>query len=324
MIHIQNLSKEYDVSGGQGNGGAVVAADNLTLEIPAGEVYGLVGPNGAGKTTTLKMVCGLLVPTSGRVLVNNVDVESRPEEAQRYLGYLADFFTLYDDLKVCEYLDFFAHAYKLPPASIPARIEYLLVLLGLTSKRDSFIEGLSRGMKQRLGIARAVIHDPPVLVLDEPTAGLDPQARIDFKRLVKDLNKAGKTVLVTSHLLADLQEICTSIAILEKGRLLRAGKLEHIFRQPDAAAPESAALQSVRIKLASPGFALAAWLNRQPQVSQVAPEDSGAHFSFAGSDAELAELVRELVAAGAPVFGVEHVTKSLEQVYARLTRGEVM
>jgi ABC-2 type transport system ATP-binding protein len=324
MIHIQNLSKEYDISGGQGNGGAVVAADNLTLEIPAGEVYGLVGPNGAGKTTTLKMVCGLLVPTSGRVLVNNVDVESRPEDAQRYLGYLADFFTLYDDLKVWEYLDFFAHAYKLPADSIPARIEYLLGLLGLSTKRHSFIEGLSRGMKQRLGIARAIIHDPPVLVLDEPTAGLDPQARIDFKRLIKDLNKAGKTVLVTSHLLADLQEICTSIAILERGRLLRAGKLEQILRQPDDAAPESTALQSVRIKLASRGFALAAWLNRQPQISQVEQEDSGAHFSYAGTDAELAELVKALVAAGAPVFGVEHVTKSLEQVYSRLTRGEVM
>jgi ABC-2 type transport system ATP-binding protein len=212
----------------------------------------------------------------------------------------------------------------LPPASIPARIEYLLVLLGLNAKRDSFIEGLSRGMKQRLGIARAIIHDPPVLVLDEPTADLDPQARIDFKRLVKDLHKAGKTVLVTSHLLADLQEICTSIAILEKGHLLRAGKLEQILRQPDAAAPESTALQSVRIKLASPGFALAAWLNRQPQVSQVAAEDCGAHFSYAGTDAELAELVKALFAAGAAVFGVEHVTKSLEQVYARLTRGEVM
>jgi ABC-2 type transport system ATP-binding protein len=324
MIHIQNLSKEYDISGGQGDGGAVLAADNLTLEIPAGEVYGLVGPNGSGKTTTLKMVCGLLVPTSGRVLVNNVDVESRPEEAQRYLGYLADFFTLYDDLKVWEYLDFFAHAYKLPPASIPARIEYLLVLLGLGTKRDSFIDGLSRGMKQRLGIARAIIHDPPVLILDEPTAGLDPQARIDFKRLIKDLNKAGKTVFVTSHLLADLQEICTSIAILEKGRLVQAGKLEQILRQPDVAAPESAALQSVRIKLALPGFALAAWLSRQPQVSHVAPEDSAACFSYAGTDTELAELVKALVAAGAPVFGVEHITKSLEQVYSRLTRGEVM
>jgi ABC-2 type transport system ATP-binding protein len=316
--------KEYDVSGGRSNGGAVVAAENLTLEIPSGEVYGLVGPNGAGKTTTLKMVCGLLVPTSGRVLVNNVDVEARPEEAQRYLGYLADFFTLYDDLKVWEYLEFFAHAYKQPADSIPARIEYLLVLLGLTTKREAFIEGLSRGMKQRLGIARAIIHDPPVLILDEPTVGFDPQARIDFKRLVKDLNKAGKTILVTSHLLADLQEICTSIAILEKGRLLRAGKLGQILRQPDAAAADSAALQTVRIKLASPGFALAAWLNRQPQVSQVIPEDAGAQFLYAGTDPELADLIKALVAAGAPVFGVEHVTKSLEKVYSRLTRGEVM
>ncbi|MGA8223347.1 MAG: ABC transporter ATP-binding protein [Candidatus Acidiferrales bacterium] len=326
MIHIENLSKEYDLAGGTDKQGPVVAADRLTLEIEKGEIYGLVGPNGAGKTTTLKMVCGLLVPTSGRVLVNGVDVEVRPEEAQRYIGYLADFFALYDDLKVWEYLDFFGHAYKLPSNSVPARIEYLLLLLGLQTKRDSYIDGLSRGMKQRLGIARAIIHDPPVLVLDEPTAGLDPQARIDFKKMLNDLNKAGKTILVTSHLLGDLQEICTSIAILEKGRLVKSGRLEKILEEGSVApGPQGkTAGQRVRVKLATPGFNWNEWLGQHPQVSGLAIEPSGALFTFSGTDAELAELMKALIGAGAPIFGVEKLTDSLEQVYSRLTKGEVM
>lgn len=325
MIRIENLSKEYDMAGQTGAQGSVVAADGLTLEIPKGEIYGLVGPNGAGKTTALKMICGLLLPTSGRVLVNNVDVEKSPEDAQKYIGYLADFFALYDDLKVWEYLEFFGCAYRLPADSIPGRTEYLLLQLGLTGKRDAFIDGLSRGMKQRLGIARAIIHDPPLLVLDEPTAGLDPQARIDFKRLLKELNKAGKTILITSHLLGDLQEICTSIAILEKGRLVKSGSLEKILQEGAAPGPKGApAGRRVRIKLATPGFNLREWLGQHPMVSNIADEGSSVQFTFSGTDAQMAELTKALIATGAPVFGVEVITESLEQVYSRLTKGEVM
>jgi ABC-2 type transport system ATP-binding protein len=326
MIRIENLTKEYDIAGGTDDRGPVVAADRLSLEIPGGEIYGLVGPNGAGKTTTLKMVCGLLIPTSGRVLVNGVDVEKRPEDAQKYIGYLADFFALYDDLMVWEYLDYFGHAYKLPEDSIPARIANLILLLGLQTKRDAFIDGLSRGMKQRLGIARAIIHDPPVLLLDEPTAGLDPQARLDFKRMVRDLQKGGKTILITSHLLGDLQEICTSIAILEKGRLVKAGPLEKILQEGSVVAGPAGAPagQRVRLKLATPGFNLGEWLSQHPRVSGYAQEPSGAQFTFGGSDAELAELMKALIATGAPLCGVEKITQSLEQVYSRLTKGEVM
>jgi ABC-2 type transport system ATP-binding protein len=326
MIRIENLSKEYDLAGGSEKQGPVVAADRLNLEIPPGEIYGLVGPNGAGKTTALKMICGLLVPTFGRVLVNGVDVEARPEEAQKYIGYLADFFALYDDLLVWEYLDYFGHAYKLPENSVPGRIEYLLVLLGLQTKRDAFIEGLSRGMKQRLGIARAIIHDPPVLVLDEPTAGLDPQARLDFKKLIGDLHKAGKTILITSHLLGDLQEICTSIAILEKGRLVKAGPLAKILEEGSAipGIQGAPAGQRVRVKLATAGFNLQQWLAQHSRVSSLAIEPTGALFSFSGTDADLAELMKALISTGAPVMGIEKITDSLEQVYSRLTKGEVM
>ncbi len=344
MIRVENLTKEYDLSGKRGH---VLAADRLSLHIPAGEIFGLVGPNGAGKTTTLKMICGLLMPSGGRVTVNGIDVEREPEEAQKHIGYLADFFALYDDLKSWEYLDYFSRAYKMDEAAIPARITQVIGLMGLESKRDAFIHGLSRGMKQRLGIARAILHDPPVLVLDEPASGLDPKARHELKLLIKDLQRAGKTIFITSHVLSDLEEICTSIGILEKGKLVRLGSLEQILRGEGAAASGA---RRVRIKLAAPGFALADWLAARPSVTNIGPDargpagaaapgapappasvvapasapSSSAVFELAGSEADLAELVRALVSAGAPVCGVEEITESLEQLFFRISSGEVM
>jgi ABC-2 type transport system ATP-binding protein len=315
MIHLDNLTKQYDLPSGKA--GEIVAADHLNLDVADGEIFGLVGPNGAGKTTTLKMVCGLHAPTAGRVSVNGVDVQREPEEAQRHIGYLADFFSLYDDLKVWEYLDYFAHAYKMSEGSIPGRVEEVIRLMTLESKRDELISGLSRGMKQRLGIGRAIIHDPPLLVLDEPAAGLDPKARVELKALLKDLHAKGKTIFITSHILADLEEICTSIAIIERGRLLRVGRLEDVMR-------EGKSVRRCRIKLAAGGFALAEWLGARPGVSAIAAETDGAGFAFGGGDAELAELVAALVRAGAPVCGVEELTETLERLYSRVSSGEVM
>jgi ABC-2 type transport system ATP-binding protein len=315
MIQLEELTKEFDVASGPGN--VVVATDHLNLHIPAGEVFGLVGPNGAGKTTTLKMICGLSVPTSGRVLVHDIDVEKQPEEAQRYIGYLADFFSLYDDLKVWEYLDYFAHSYKMDEASIPARIDEVIARMGLESKRNAMIGGLSRGMKQRVGIGRAIIHDPPLLILDEPTGGLDPKARVELKEMLRELNRAGKTIFITSHILSDLEELCTSIGILEKGRLLRVGRLAEVMR-------EGAAARQVRIRLAAPGFDMEGWLAAQSGVSGVVHADSVTQFAYTGTDSELAELVRAIIAAGAPVCGVQEVTETLEQLYSRISSGEVM
>jgi ABC-2 type transport system ATP-binding protein len=311
-IRLEDLSKVYDVPARPGGPAELVAADHLTLGVPAGEVYGLVGPNGAGKTTTLKMICGLLAPTSGRVTVHGIDVEREPEAAQALIGYLGDFFGLYDDLKVWEYLDYFAHAYRVAEASIPGRIAELLRVLELEDKRDAFIGGLSRGMKQRLGIGRTLVHDPPVLVMDEPAVGLDPRSRIQFKALVKTLSGQGKTVFITSHLLGDLEEMCTSVAILERGRVLRAGRVADVVQA-------AAGGRRVRIRVTSPGFPLARWLNAQPWVSGAAADGEGVVFHFAGGDTELAGLVRALVLEGGGVYAVEELRESLEQVVSQLS-----
>ena len=315
MILLENVTKEYDLP--TGKAGQLVAADHLTLEVPAGEVFGLVGPNGAGKTTTLKMVCGLMLPTAGRITVNAIDVERQPEEAQKYIGYLADFFSVYDDLKAWEYVEHFARAYKMDSAKISERVKEVIALMGLESKYDAMVGSLSRGMKQRLGIARAIVHDPPLLVLDEPASGLDPKARLELKELIRRLNREGKTVFITSHVLSDLEEICTSLAIMEKGKLLRVGKIGDVMRG-------AGMTKRVRITLAAAGFALGAWLEQRPDVSEVREEGLAAEVVFPGTEEELAALVHDLVSAGARVCGVEEKTESLEALFSRLSSGEVM
>jgi ABC-2 type transport system ATP-binding protein len=315
MIQVDNLSKEYDSPSGKG--APIVAANQLSFDVASGEIFGLVGPNGAGKTTTLKMICGLVVPTSGSVSVNGVDVARQPEEAQRHLGYLADFFSLYDDLKVWEYLDYFARAYKMDRYLISKRVDELIQRLGLETKREAMIGGLSRGMKQRVGLGRAIVHDPPLLVLDEPAAGLDPKARVELKELLRELQRGGKTIFITSHILSDLEEICSSIAIIERGRLLRIGRLEDVMREGKAA-------RRIRIRLAAPGFAASEWLSARPGVSSATMANAETTFSFTGSDMEMAELVRGMVSAGAPVCGVEELTETLEELYSRVSSDEVM
>ena len=315
MIKLEQVTKQYDLPSQKG--GELVAADRLDLNIADGELFGLIGPNGAGKTTTLKMVCGLQVPTSGRITVKGIDVQQQPEEAQRNIGYLADFFSLYDDLKVWEYLDYFARAYKMEPHTIPSRVDEVLRLMNLETKRDAFIHGLSRGMKQRLGIGRAIIHNPPLLVLDEPAAGLDPKARVELKGLLKDLHSAGKTIFITSHILSDLEEICTNIAIMEKGKLLRIGTLEKVMR-------EGTSVRRYRIRLAEPGFGLALWLAGRKGVTGIVSEPASANFALDGGDPQLAELVKDLVAAGAPVCEIQEVVETLERLYSRISSGEVM
>src|SRR2546423_2112401 len=222
MIQIRNLRKEYK---------DLVAVKNLSLDLNAGDIFGFIGPNGAGKTTTIKMLATLLTPTSGVAYVDGIDVVRNPEAVRSVVGYMPDFFGVYDDIKVWEYLDFFPGAYRIPRPKRPQTIDDVLTLTDLNVKKDAYVESLSRGMKQRLCLAKTLVHDPKVLLLDEPASGLDPRARIEIKELLKELKAMGKTIIVSSHILPELADFCNKIGIIEKGEMIISGDVNDIIRQ---------------------------------------------------------------------------------------------
>jgi ABC-2 type transport system ATP-binding protein len=308
-IEIRKLRKEF---------ADVVAVQGLDLTIPEGEIFGLIGPNGAGKTTSIRMAFGLLDPTDGQVMISGVYVHDEPERAQQFIGYLSDFFSVYEDLKVWEYLDFFAHAYKMPDAEIPARIDEVIERVGLEVKRDALIKGLSRGMKQRLGIARAIIHKPRVLLLDEPASGLDPKARLNLRNLLRSLHDQGSTVLISSHILTELEGFCTSIGLMEKGRMIRSGSIEGI------SAAESS-MRVVRLRWMGQAEAVVrASLNQNAQATGLMVQGDQAVFKFAGSEEELSGVLAGLVTAGVRVLSFGEVKQTVEDLYLKLSHHEVM
>src|ERR1041385_2745021 len=222
MLQVQHLRKEYR---------NLVAVKDLTFSLEQGDIFGFIGPNGAGKTTTIKILATLLRPTSGRALIDGVDVTREPDRVRGIIGYMPDFFGVYDDIKVWEYLDFFAAAYKIPRAKRPGIIDDVLELTDLTVKKEAYVEELSRGMKQRLCLAKTLVHDPKVLLLDEPASGLDPRARIEIRELLKELQSMGKTIIVSSHILPEMEEFCNKIGIIERGEMIVAGDVNTIARQ---------------------------------------------------------------------------------------------
>jgi len=309
MVELTNLRKEFD---------DLVAVENLTLSIPSGEIYGLIGPNGAGKTTTIRMICGLLEPTQGKIRVAGVDVLGEPERARQYIGYLSDFFSVYEDLKVWEYLDYFAHAYKMPESEIPARVSEVIAQAGLEVKRDGMIRGLSRGMKQRLGIARAMIHRPKALVLDEPASGLDPKARIDLRNLLRSARDEGATILISSHILTELEGFCTSIGIMEKGRLIRSGRLEEVMLA-------GTLTRTVHLQWLGEGRAhIQAGLGNLATVSGLKLSENEGEFFFSGSDDELSQTLADLIKSGVRVLSFREVKQTVEEMYMKLSSHEVM
>src|ERR687891_614814 len=222
MIELNNFTKVY---------GEFVAVSNLNLKIGAGEMFGFIGPNGAGKSTTIRFLATLLRATAGEAVVNGHSVTRDPIGVRKSVGYMPDNFGVYDGMKVWEFLDFFAVAYQIPRSRRKAVIGDVLELLDLTHKRDDFVNGLSRGMKQRLCLAKTLVHDPPVLILDEPSSGLDPRARLEVKALLKELRRMGKTILISSHILSELADCCTSIGIIERGQLLMHGPIDDVYRR---------------------------------------------------------------------------------------------
>jgi ABC-2 type transport system ATP-binding protein len=284
-VRVEGLTKRY---------GDLFAVRDLDLAVPRGAIFGLIGPNGAGKSTTFLVLASLLAPTAGRVQVAGHDPVADPRAVRAKLGYMPDVMGVYDNLRVSEYLEFFAGAYRLPRSAWSGAIEGLLELVDLAGKRDAMVDSLSRGMKQRLSLARALVHDPEVLVLDEPASGLDPRARVELRELLVELRDMGKTVVVSSHILAELEEMCSEVAIMEAGRLLAVGSPRSIGDQLGGA-------RMVRVRLAG----------GEVQEHTVGSED------------EQQALLARLVAEGLPVVEFTETSNGLEDLFLRVTKGVV-
>jgi ABC-2 type transport system ATP-binding protein len=313
IIEIQNLTKRYD---------GLTALDDLTLDVEEGAVVGFIGPNGAGKTTTMRILTTLLKPTSGRAWVAGYEVTENPQAVRRAIGYMPDFFGVYEDMKVWEYLDFFAACYDIPTVERNGMIDDLLALVDLGHKKDTFVDELSRGMKQRLCLARTLTHDPQVLILDEPASGLDPRARIEMRELLRELKNMGKTIFFSSHILSEVADICTSIAILEAGQLVAFGDMEEMKRQLRAH-------RLIEVRVMGPLQPLQEFLLQQPAVGTVvtAPDADLPHdvlrFDFAGDDQALHTLLASMITAGIPVLSFNEETGDLEDVFLHATKGIV-
>lgn len=296
--------------------GSLEAVADLNLQVPAGSLFGLIGPNGAGKTTTLRMLAGLLEPSAGEILLNGQPVNHDWRELKRQIGYMPDFFGVYEDMLVWEYLDFFGRCYGLSPARRAQVISELLELVDLVDKREAYVNTLSRGMRQRLCLAHALVHDPQVLLLDEPASGLDPRARVEMRELLRELGSMGKTILLSSHILTELAELCDSVGIIEKGHLVVSGSMDEIRQH---------ALQTrtLRIKVLSEIEQARSILGNQPGVGQVYPVNGHLEVEFVGDEEATADLLNALVSGGVRLASFAETISDLEEVFLRLTKGEV-
>ena len=312
VIETRGLVKHYDDQ---------LAVAGIDLWVGPGEIFGLVGPNGAGKTTTMRILATLLAPSAGEALVCGIPVTEDPIEVRRRIGYMPDFYGVYDDLRVWEYLDFFARCYRVPAARRGPMIGELLEIVGLADKRDAYVEALSRGMRQRLCLAHTLVHDPQLLILDEPASGLDPRARVEMREILRELRSMGKTILVSSHILPELGELCTSVGIIDRGRLLRSGSLREIERSLRATA-------MLRIDLLTDEAGVAAaeaWLGTDDRVGSVlqvtAPGAAPARLEvgFDGDHDAQAALLAAMVAAGHRVSGFSQATSDLEELFLQVT-----
>jgi len=297
--------------------GSLHVLRDVSFTVPKGEIFGFIGPNGAGKTTTLRMIATLLEPDDGRVLVDGINCVDDPAGVREVLGFMPDSFGVYERVTILEYLEFFAAAHALPRRTRAKTVDAVMELTELGDLRDRLVRALSKGMKQRLAIARTLLHDPKVLVLDEPANGLDPRARIDMRDLIEDLQRLGKTILLSSHILTELSDLCTSVAILEKGGLVTAGSVDAIGEQLH---PE----RGVRVRLLSPPEDILHQLRLAPAVSEVQRDPDGAfELTYRGGDTAIADIVAHLVSKQLRVIRVEPDRNDLERIFLEVTKGEL-
>jgi ABC-2 type transport system ATP-binding protein len=320
MIEIENLSKRY---------GARLAVNRLNLKVEEGELFGFVGPNGAGKTSTIRMMTGLLQPTAGDVKIAGQSVRENPDAIRRAIGYMPDFFGVYNDMTVAEYLDFFGACYQIPADERSSLISDLLELVELSHRQDDMVDKLSRGMKQRLSLARTLVHDPQVLILDEPASGLDPRARVEIRALLVELANMGKTIFFSTHILADVAEICSRVAILEAGELVAVGALEELQQQLLPRRKVEITLlgkldEARQLLLSLPGVASVELPNgANGSRSPAAGTRLRLVVEFAGDDVAMSSVLASLVEAQIPVINFSADSRDLEEVFMKATKGLV-
>ncbi|MGB2865076.1 MAG: ABC transporter ATP-binding protein [Sedimentisphaerales bacterium] len=307
MIETKNLTKNY---------GNLTAVDDLNLTIQDGDIFGFIGPNGAGKTTTMRILVTLLEPYGGSAFINGLDVSKHGKKVRRLVGYMPDFMGVYDDLKVFEYLEFFAAAFGIERKKRKSIVEGVLELTDLESKKSATVDSLSRGMQQRLGLARVLIHDPKVLILDEPASGLDPRARIEIRELLRELKRMGKTIMISSHILSELEEICDHVGIIEHGRLVFSGTLEEIR-------PRLGIESKVRVSVADHQAKAIELLSAMPQVRHV--QALGGEIAVTFNEGQHANgiVARTLVNAGLDIISIQPERLKLDDAFLQLTKGVV-
>lgn len=307
MIEIKNFTKKF---------GKLTAVDDLTLKIGGEQICGFIGPNGAGKSTTIRFLATLSPATAGDATIAGHSVKKAPREVRRAIGYMPEEFGVYEGMRVWEYLDFFGAAFGVKSAERGKIIADMLELVDLTHKRDDFVQALSRGMKQRLCLAKSLVHNPKVLILDEPASGLDPRARIEFKALLKQLRSMGKTVLISSHILSELADLCDTVAIIERGKLLTYGAIKEI-------GDKLRENRRLEIMLPETSGTLSEMLDAHPDVIEY--EEFGGHYTldWTGDNAAIIELNQKMVIAGIPIITVRELETNIEDMFMKITTGAV-
>lgn len=305
MIEIRGLTKKY---------GELFAIKDINLELAKGDVFGFIGPNGAGKTTTMRILATLLNPTWGEAYVAGHSIYTQPKDIRRIIGYMPDFFGVYDDMKVIEYLEFFAAAYRIRGPERRARCEGVLELVDLTYKREALVTSLSRGMTQRLGLARVLLHDPQVLLLDEPASGLDPRARIEIRGLLKELRSMGKTIMVSSHILPELADICNKIGIIEKGELIVNADVASVMKQVRQQ-------MVLKIRVADDMPAALEVVRAHPSVESATLADNTITATLVAEAEDPSDLAAALITAGHRLTMLKEDEINLETAFMALTKG---
>ena len=294
---------------------SLTALANLDLTVYRGDLFGFIGSNGAGKTTTLRILATFLAPSAGTATILGHDIRQAADAVRHVIGYMPDFFGVYQDMEVTEYLDFFGACYRIPTAQREKTVADVLELMGLSDKKGALIGTLSRGMQQRLGLARVLIHDPQVLLLDEPASGLDPRARIEVMAILHELQRLGKTIIISSHILSELQSLCNRVGIIEKGRLIYCGPVQGAREQINPA-------RAVWVRVGGDLDQAVALLRARPEFSDVQPLDHAIKVTLAGPDTDPSLIAEVLVQGRVKLVELREAEVGLEEVFLRVTKGE--